>query len=483
MNSKIKLLVVGLGICVALFVAVVFDEGADGVVLSGVEPGLGPVDDVRKSGKVVERLSAEEAANNPSDPDPGETDLGQALQESRLSVEPIEADPDEVLPNEAAESESNRPGKGHKLVPAHAKSGQYFGGDLDVHEGRLIVAGSGSHGALAYIFEGGPNDLRQTAELGDRLNPGTFTTVALGEDFALVGQKSWSERYALGSVFVFELHPQGWLHTGELKPSGEEDNWSFGYDLAVDGELAAVGDPFAEATGAVYVFENWRQGWDAVRLSPETTAKDSNFGISVSLSGTTCLVGAPEEQSHAGAAYIFEGDGQGHWEQTARLTAPKASARRSFGSKVVVVEDVAVVAEPGHRRGTVEKLRESGAVYVFERHEKDWTLVASLQAEEPSELDSFGKSLALKEGALLVTSLKRAGDYSVGPIKEFSIDLFERKLGEWGRRNSILQRSDSFSQIANAIPIAWIGNRAALGLPTAQTEAVRSGSVVVIDLD
>ncbi len=482
MNSKVKWLVLASALGIGLFAAFVSDGDVGGLALNGLGPGADSADDVGQGRGEMAAPDLSEPAPDASDDDLSLTETESIAKDERLSVVPLEMTPIEEMPADQAPLEPIGAINKGLLVPSFAKSGQHFGGDLDVCEGRLIVAGAGSHGALAYIFEGSPRHLKLTAELGDHFNPGTYSTVAIGESHALVGRKSWSENYSLGTVFVFELHPQGWLHTGDLEPGGEEKHWSFGYDLAIDGKMALVGDPFAVATGAAYVFEDWEQGWNVVRLTSATPAEGSHFGISVALSNSTCLIGAPEEQKFSGAAYIFGRNEQGQWEQVARLTAPTPVARRSFGAQVALDGEVAVVAEPGHRRGTIEEVG-PGAVYVFEREEDEWTLMATLQGDEPRVLDSFGKSLALKEGALLVTGLISAGGQRLGSAEEFSIGLFERKLEGWGPIKTLQHSSESYSHFSSSLPIAWIGNMAALGLPNSTSESVRSGSVSLIDLD
>ena len=73
------------------------------------------------------------------------------------------------------------------------------------------------------------------------------------------------------------------------------------------------------------------------------------FGGTVSVSGDTLVVGAPEEDTtggtDAGAAYVFVRSGTA-WIQQARLTASDAAPRYGFGSSVSVSGDTAVVGAP-----------------------------------------------------------------------------------------------------------------------------------------
>ena len=70
------------------------------------------------------------------------------------------------------------------------------------------------------------------------------------------------------------------------------------------------------------------------------------FGWSVALSGDTAVVGVPyadEGGDESGSAYVFVRQG-GQWVQEARLTASDATGGDNFGWSVAVHGDTAVVA-------------------------------------------------------------------------------------------------------------------------------------------
>jgi hypothetical protein len=93
-----------------------------------------------------------------------------------------------------------------------------------------------------------------------------------------------------------------------------------------------------------------------------------SFGYSVAVSGDIAVVGAPWEDAggvDAGAAYVFSRDqgGTDNWGEVQKLTASDAAAEDLFGYGVAVSGDIAAVGAPGDSAGG----QYAGAAYVFEQ--------------------------------------------------------------------------------------------------------------------
>ena len=99
----------------------------------------------------------------------------------------------------------------------------------------------------------------------------------------------------------------------------------------------------------------------------ELTASDAQdydyFGYSVSISGDTALIGAYGEDSEAGAAYIFSRNTEGSdaWGQVKKLTASDAQASDYFGISVSISGDTALIGASGEDSGGSS----AGAFYCF----------------------------------------------------------------------------------------------------------------------
>lgn len=96
-------------------------------------------------------------------------------------------------------------------------------------------------------------------------------------------------------------------------------------------------------------------------LPGEVFVRGDEFGASMALSGDTLVVGAPNEDSgldgeegaasDSGAVYVFRRH-NGAWQQEANLKAPNAEAGDRFGYAVDIDGDVLVVGADGEDSGT-----------------------------------------------------------------------------------------------------------------------------------
>jgi len=135
---------------------------------------------------------------------------------------------------------------------------------------------------------------------------------------------------------------------------------TFGVSVAISGSTAVVGDSFKNSqTGAAYVFVRSGTAWSQqARLTASDPAKDSVFGDSVAVSGSTVVVGANHGAgSDTGAAYMFVRSGTA-WSQQAKLTASDGVSRDFFGGSVAISRSTAVMGADGNNSAT-------GAAYVF----------------------------------------------------------------------------------------------------------------------
>jgi hypothetical protein len=103
---------------------------------------------------------------------------------------------------------------------------------------------------------------------------------------------------ALGSTRAAQLTTPDptWSQQAELTASDGASSDELGYSVSLSGTTALVGAPFHTVgpnTGAAYVFTESGGTWSE---QAELTASDGDlFGWSVSLSGTTALIGARDD--------------------------------------------------------------------------------------------------------------------------------------------------------------------------------------------
>ncbi|HEX5314885.1 MAG TPA: FG-GAP repeat protein, partial [Gammaproteobacteria bacterium] len=170
----------------------------------------------------------------------------------------------------------------------------------------------------------------------------------------------------LHAVYPLTVDPLVWLEQ-EVSANDGAAGDSFGWAVALSGRTALIGAPFATVDGnayqgAAYVFTESNGRWaQTSKLVASDGESDDEFGIWVSLAGTTALVGAPFGDGAHGAAYVFHRSG-GVWAQTGRLSANDGASGDHFGWSVATDGASALVGAPF---ATVANHGDQGAAYVF----------------------------------------------------------------------------------------------------------------------
>ena len=316
-----------------------------------------------------------------------------------------------------------------KIVPAGVAAGDEFGRSVAVDDSTgTIVAGAwhdDSNEGSAYVFTeptggwGGWNSLTDLAEANltatltasnAAVNDYFGHSVAVGGDTVLIGASGRDG--GKGAVYAF-TKPEtdgGWtgnleIDTGDatkLTAGDGADNDFLGASVAIDDGTAvigAIGDGANEDdgdntndltnAGSAYVFIEGPNGWSqAAKLTAsdrEVDARDdSQFGISVAVSGDIVVVGADgvdqgATETNFGAAYVFTKPATGWADntETAKLTASDGNTNHDFGSSVAIDGDTVVVGAEGKDSG-------EGAAYVFDI--VDWNDIAGSNAATTSHI-------------------------------------------------------------------------------------------------
>lgn len=159
-------------------------------------------------------------------------------------------------------------------------------------------------------------------------------------------------------------------------------------------------------------------------LKASNTDDGDGFGVSVSVSGDTMVVGAYGESSAAtmvdgnqadnsapvaGAAYVFVRTG-GSWVQQAYLKASNAEAGDGFGVSASISGDTIVIGAPGEDSSAIgvngdqtsNAASSAGAAYVFVRSGTSWSQQAYLKASNTDMRDFFGRSVSTAGDTIVV---------------------------------------------------------------------------------
>ena len=211
-----------------------------------------------------------------------------------------------------------------------------------------------------------------------------------------------------GARFPVEVDPLFWGGQKKLTASDGAATDSFGNSVALSGDTALVGalggdvGAFADQ-GSAYVFVRSGATWtQQQKLVASDGAYSDQFGVSVALSGDTALVGAPSDQvgvnADQGSAYVFVRSGT-IWAEQQKLTASDGAADDLFGIAVTLSGDTALV---GAHSDDVGANANQGSAYVFVRSGATWTQQQKLVASDGAYVDQFGVSVALSGDTALV---------------------------------------------------------------------------------
>ena len=234
--------------------------------------------------------------------------------------------------------------------------------------------------------------------------------VAIDGDVAVVGDS------VIEAVYVFRRSgggPGDWLLEQVLTPPDPEVADQFGR-VAIDGEVILVGAPgaavpeFNRGAGYVYRYDAQAGQW---RFEQQLIASDGEagdkFAWSVAIDGNVALLGARDDENNgereAGSAYIFRYEPRTkQWIEETKLTDADVDFNDSFGFSVSIRENVALIGEPGDDASGPQ----AGAAFIFRFNGDNWNQETQLPAFDGEAGDLFGWSVSLADDAALIGALE-----------------------------------------------------------------------------
>ncbi|SPF32660.1 exported hypothetical protein [Candidatus Sulfotelmatobacter kueseliae] len=174
-----------------------------------------------------------------------------------------------------------------------------------------VVAGSNGYlGGAVYLFvqpSHGWKNMTQTAQLSASDGVVGATVAIAGKEVLVAGENQNNE----SAVYLYVKPASGWANmtqTAELTEKVQQPHDSFGFSLAVQGNVVLVGAPEQAANpdqGYVYLFLEPAGGWANMTQTTRFTCTTScgSFGVSLAINGTTGVIGAPDHG--VGQALIY----------------------------------------------------------------------------------------------------------------------------------------------------------------------------------
>ncbi len=350
-----------------------------------------------------------------------------------------------------------------KLTANDAARGDHFGGAVDIDANIAVVGAAFDDDACpedyhlypycdsgsAYVFRrvGAGWIEEQKLRAFDEYERDHFGwSVGVSGDTVMVtalgADTVWPDD---GAVYVFEHHGGAWVERQKLLASDAIPFWKFGTSVAIDGDVAAIGqigDSMAGTPddGAVYVFRRIGGAWiEEQKLVSLPLGTYRRFGLSVTVSGDVIVGGAPE--SPGGHAYVFRWNpASERWVQEQTLSVPDGDR---FGDAVAVEgADLFVGA-----RYTSAPVFGAGAAFAFRHNGTSWIRMQTFLPDNPNQYTNFGFAVALSSGLALITG----GN---------GTDLYQKRHGTWEPIRTLL-RSDG--EVLAGL-LAMQGARAIVGM-------------------
>jgi hypothetical protein len=247
-------------------------------------------------------------------------------------------------------------------------------------------------------------------------------TAAISGDYAVVGAtgKTVNTHLYQGSAYIFKRNGTAWQQMQELAQGDGAEGDLFGYSVAIKGTDVVVGAYHKTVganamQGAAYVFKLSSNTWSMVKkLTAIGGQANDHFGTSVSISGDTVVVGAPDKfsdpYSNAGGAYIFTNNG-GTWNQI-DLTASDKGSGDKFGMSVAINSGLIAIGAPG-----------KNSFYPYYYSNGNWLPIPKQTATGLILGDAFGSSLAIGVNNMIVAGAPNTtinGKTNQGAVYVFS---------------------------------------------------------------
>ena len=317
----------------------------------------------------------------------------------------------------------------------------------------------------AYVFvqSGNTWTMQQELTASDLTHDSGFgCSVAVSGKTVLVGACGGN------AVYVFVQSGSTWTEQQKLTASDVGIDDDFGGAVAVSGTTIIVGDSGHDGTGdrfqgAAYIFEQSGTTWSQQQeLTASDGADSDGFGGSVAMSGTIALIGAPGRDIEQGAAYVFEQSGT-TWKQQQELTAPDGASLDEFGLSIAVSGTIAVIGAPfADTNGTYSQ----GKAYVFVQSGNTWTQQQELISSDGVGADEFGLSVGVS-GTTAIIGAPGMEWLGIPEQSQGKAYVFVQSGNTWTQQQE-LTASDGVSGDEFGSSVAMSGTTAVVGAPEHQ---------------
>jgi len=305
-----------------------------------------------------------------------------------------------------------------RLTASDSYTSQYFGWQVAIYDDVILIGAygdddNGTNAGAAYIFRRDPQtgtwdqQVKLLPADGDAYDKFGYS-VSLWGNYALIGAPLYNGD--IGSVYLFKRTGNTWIQEAKLIAENGVGEALFGCAVSVQENYAVIGAHYDEEkghdAGAAYIFHFDGLQWvQQAKIFSSDINKADSFGMSVSISGETVVVGASPKAN----AYIFRRK-ENTWTEEAILTKDYYT---QFGCSVSIEGGFVVIG--AYYDDTFGSA--SGCGYIYRYENNIWTEEAKLLASDGNEGDWMGWSVSLKDDQVLVgASRQYAGGINSGAV-------------------------------------------------------------------
>lgn len=274
-----------------------------------------------------------------------------------------------------------------------------------------------------------------------------------------------------------------WVQQAKLQANNQNSPHHFGKSVSLSGTTVVVGAPEDSGPlhgctecGCAYIFEKPSGEWSSMCQTDDLLRGGTydHFGTSVSISGNELVVGAPGGE----AAYVYENTVYG-WTYKAKLTCSYCDAGDLFGTSVATSGGTVVVGAPDYGS--------SGTAFIFVEPVGGWTdmtQTATLFVISPSISTGakFGTSVAIDGGTVVVG----ADHDDIGSHWwQGSAFVFREPLGGWSGflfNPAKLTANDGSNNDAFGYSVAISCDTVVAGSPYDDDNGISSGSAYIFKM-
>jgi hypothetical protein len=289
-----------------------------------------------------------------------------------------------------------------KLLPGDGADGNYFGRSIAIDSGVVAVGANfdddnGTNSGSAYLFDASTGTQLSKLLPSDGAERDRFGwPIAIDNGVVAVGTYQDDDNgTSSGSAYLFDASTA--QQSKLLASDGAADDL-FGFSIATDNGVVAVGarddDDNGADSGSAYLFD--ASGAQLFKLLPSDGAAGDEFGFSIAIDSGVVAVGAifdDDNGSDSGSAYLFDAS---TGTQLYKLLPSDGAAGDEFGFSIAINSGVIAVGV----RDNDDNGSDSGSAYLFDA--STGTQLFKLLPSDGAAGDKFGRSIAIHNGVVAV---------------------------------------------------------------------------------